>query len=61
MVNVQRKWKMENARNASYYFEAEENCKNENSVLVSTFEPEFSPNHLGKLKEVTQYNIRSSY
>ena len=52
---------MEHARNASYYFEAEENCKNENSVLASTFEPEFSPNHLDKLKEVTQYKIRLSY
>ena len=44
-----------NARNASHYFEAEENCRNENSVLVSTFEPEFSPSHLDKLKELTKY------
>ena len=40
-----------NARNASYYFEAEGNCKSENSVLVSTLEPEFG--HLDKLKELT--------
>ena len=44
-----------NARNASHYFEAEENCRNENSVLVSTFEPEFSPSHLDKLKELIKY------
>ena len=44
-----------NARNASHYFEAEENCRNENSILVSTFEPEFSPSHLNKLKELTKY------
>ena len=42
-----------NARNASYYFEAEGNCKSENSVLVSSFEPQFGPSHLDKLKELT--------
>ena len=47
------------ARNASFYFEAEQNCENEKSVLVTTLEPGFKSIHLDKLKELTQYiNIK---
>ena len=42
---------MINARNSTYYFDAENKCKNENSILVSTLEPEFSPLYVKKLKE----------
>ena len=55
---------MINARNSTYYFDAENKCKNENSILVSTLEPEFSPLYVKKLKEYdkndVKYQIRNS-
>lgn len=47
--------KIINARNRTYYFDAEKKCKNENSIMVSTLEPEFSPLHVQKLKEYESY------
>ena len=38
------------ARNSTYYLDAENKCKEENSILVSTLEPEFGPDHLHKLE-----------